>query len=123
MHFISLPQATALTARYRAYREAILADLYQGQNILPLSETFDRQAFDFVLAQPGCSAIRAYYGMDEDYRVHLVVVGVDAEDRDILPVATLRRTDEEEEETGIIDRSIRCPEFCPPSSGLNSDGL
>jgi len=127
MHFISLAEAAALNARYRQHHENILKEAYQGQNILPLSETFDRYAVDTVLEKPGCTGLRVYYGMTEDLAVHAVMVGVDENNRDILPVTTgtsAAAAGETDEEDGfILERAIRCPDLCPDSSPLNSDGL
>ncbi len=114
-HFISLAEAITMTTLYRGNRETILNSLYQGQAILPLSETFDRAAFDAVLSQPDCSGLRIYYGMDADYKVHAVIVGVNAADEDILPGTATQLAEEEL----IIEKGIRCPELCPTASDLN----
>ncbi len=115
-HFISLQEAVAMTTRYRQHRNSILAAQHQGQNILPLSETFDRAALDALLAKPGCSAIRIYYGMDETLQLHAIMVAVDTENADILPAT---QKNEEGEDEGIVDRGIRCPTLCPKASPLN----
>ena len=65
-HVISLQEAIVLTKRFRENRETVLATAYQGQNLLPLSETFNRNAIEMLLNKPGCTGIRIYYGMDEN---------------------------------------------------------
>lgn len=109
--FISLPTAEDMTERYRDYRETILGNSYKNQNILPICETFDKSYFTTLLGQSGCTAVRVYYGMDEYYKVHAIVVAVDSEDEDILAA---------EDAVKIIEDSRRCPDDCPPSSPLNS---
>jgi len=117
-HFIPLTEAAEMTAVYRNHRETILRDEYRNQALLPLSETFDRAAFDSLLAKSGCTALRVYYGMKEDLKVHAVIVGVDAEGKDMLP-SSLAATGGSTEED-IIDNSLRCPDICPDPSPLNS---
>jgi len=121
-HFIPLSKAIALTSFYRAHRESILQTLHQGHDVLPISETFDRAAFDRVLSQEGCTGLRLYYGMDEDYQVHAVIVGVNANNEDILPTAssathTMAAIDEED--SFVIDKGLRCPDICGATSVLN----
>jgi hypothetical protein len=77
-----------MTTRYRAQKDAVLAPGLAGRNLLPISETFDRSAFDQLLAQPGCTGVRLYYGMDETLQLHAVIVGINAKDEDILPTPT-----------------------------------
>jgi hypothetical protein len=134
---ISLDKAKKMTRKFREQRERITIPGHTG-DIIPICETFDRSGFDALLAQPGCTAVRIYYAMDEDLGLHAVIVGVDAENRDILPTATSSPTslaattegtpgtasEEEpatgEEETGLIlDEGLRCPPSCPPASDLN----
>lgn len=132
-HRIPLDKAKKMTKFFRDHR---------GQNnipgqlgtIVPISETFDRAGFDALLAQPGCVGVRIYYGMDDTLGLHAIIVGVDAQNRDILPAATTSSTTTtlttatttesdltSEEETGIIlDDGFRCPPSCPPPSDLNT---
>lgn len=113
-HEISLDTAIRMTTPYRTLREQIIAPAYKGQDILALSETFDRSALDRLLAQPECKSIRIYYGMDAQLKVHSILVGVDGDGKDILPKSS-DATDGE-----IMEEGIRCPSVCPPASPLNS---
>lgn len=117
-HVISLNEAIAMTSRYRDHRNNILQPAHQHQDILPLSETFDRAALDLLLSKPGCTAIRIYFGMDESLRVHAVIVASNSENEDILPhsPAPSERGDEDD---FVIDRGNRCPPICPRKSPLN----
>lgn len=101
-HRISLETAVAMTSRLRS----------QDQKRLPISETFDRTAFDRLLAQPGCAALRIYYGMDEAMQTRAIIVGVDEKNEDILPTP-------ENPAGEIVDISKLCPPFCAPASPLN----
>ena len=117
--FISLELAADMTTRFRNNRNTILQSSYQNQNILCICETFDRSAFDTILAQTGCASVRIYYGMDENLKVHAIIVAADEEGHDILPGSTANFIDPEEDES-IIETGVRCPESCPPESDLNS---
>src|SRR5688500_12953207 len=86
-HFIELAVAEQMTALYRTTRETILDIKFRKQDLLPLSETFDAAAFRTVMDQPGCVKLRIYYGMSTDLKKHAIIVGVDGNDKDILPKA------------------------------------
>jgi len=113
-HFISLSTAITMTAEYRQNYEAILAPSVQNQAVLPLSETFNRAALDALLAKSGCEGIRIYYGMDENSKVHAILVAVDENNEDILPGSNI-----ETEPAYIVEQGQRCPVVCPPESVLN----
>ncbi|MEJ7912998.1 MAG: hypothetical protein WKF70_07575 [Chitinophagaceae bacterium] len=113
-HFITLQSAVGMTTAFRAARETVVKDEYRGQNILPIAETFDRSAFDTLLSQPGCTAIRLYSSMDAFLKIHTVAVAVNIRNEDILPSVVSGRL-----ENDIVENSMRCPEECPPSSPLN----
>lgn len=120
-HVISLDRAKEMTATYRTNRETILLPQNQGQDILPLSETFNRQAFDQLLGTPGCAGIRIYYGMDEQLKVHAVIVAVNESNEDLLPASAAQAADEAIDDPVIIDEGQRCPPICPEKkSALNS---
>ena len=105
-HFISLEQAKQMTATYRAEKE----------NILPFSETFERTAFDALLAEDGCEGIRIYFGMNADLMIKVIVVGVNDKNMDILPQeqgSTMAAGDGK-----IVEEGQRCPDYCPPPPHL-----
>ena len=94
-HRISLADAAAMTRRYRAEMpDSIKAGAFHADQVLAL------------LTQKGCVGLRIYYGKDKDGGDALILVGVDANDKDM--------TD------GIMDEFIfPCPPFCDDGSGLN----
>ena len=113
---ITLDQAVSMTTLFRTQKEIILQPKLQGKNILPLCESFDRAAFDKVLSQPGCTGIRIYLGMTPDLQVRTIIVGVNANNEDILPKSTPSTA---EDEGTIIEEGLSCPPTCPPPSPLN----
>ena len=117
-HFISTELASDMAARYRSHRELILAKDYQDQNTLAFSETFNRNVLDVLLAKSGCAAIRIYYGMDENFKVHAMLVAVDENNADILPDA--KQMELESEDNFVVEEGQRCPNLCPAQSPLNA---
>ena len=109
-NFITLQEAITMTHMYRGNNEKILNPIYQGKMVLPLSETFNREAFDALLGQANCQGIRLYYGMDDKMKIHMIAVGVNEQNEDILS----------ENGCVIIENGQRCPIACPPPSVLNS---
>jgi len=121
-HAISLEKAILMTTMYREKREQILTPQYQGSDVLPFSETFNRDAFDQLLSTPGCAGIRIYYGMDTTMKIHAVMVAVDNSNEDLLPVSSGESlAGESTDEPVIIEEGQRCPPICPEKkSPLNS---
>ena len=106
-HFITLAEARELTTAYKATKEALLNPLYVTRDILPNCETFDRAAIEAVLDQPGCTQVRIYYGLDANLAVHAIIVGVDANNDDLLP------SDPDAPNQQIMEKAHRCPDICP----------
>ena len=119
-HFIPLSQAVEMTARYRLEIENILAQEYRNRDILAISETFSRDAFDALLAVPGCAGLRMYYGMDETLKVHAIIVAINDQNQDLLPAAPLAGNNAVEDgDPPILEEGQRCPPLCPIGSPLN----
>jgi hypothetical protein len=110
-HSITTDEAAIMTRRYRKYREIILSPAEKGRDILPISETFDKKSIERLLSDQHCTALRIYYGMDEERKVHAILVGSNANDEDILP--------QDGGENQLIERGVRCPPQCPEPSELN----
>lgn len=117
--FIPLDKAVAMTSLYRKEKDTILAEPFKGKNILCISETFERGVIDALLAKPGCEAIRIYYGMDDQLKVHAILVAVNAKNEDILPVAAGKSGVVTEEEGDVVEEGKRCPDDCGSPSPLN----
>ncbi len=115
-HFISLQNAVAMTENFRKNKDHILAPEFKNQNIVPFSETFNREAIERLLSEGNCAAIRIYYGMDEKMKLHAILVSVNDSNEDILP---LEGAFSGAETPVIVEEGQRCPDFCPPKSPLN----
>jgi hypothetical protein len=68
---------------------------------------FLRKELDDLLAQPGCSGVRFYYGLDANGQDSLILVGVDKDGNDMVNGV-------------LIDGSFPCPPFCGGGNSLNS---
>jgi hypothetical protein len=117
-NLINLEVASKMTALYRREMSKIPGYPFMDENILPICETFDRAAFDALLNQEGCTSVRIYYGMSDDLKIHAIVVGVNSDNEDILPVTGIAEVSNTDEV--IIEEAFRCPDYCPPKSPLNS---
>jgi hypothetical protein len=115
-HLITLQQAIEMTSLYRKVKEDILKPEYQDKNILNIAETFNRSIFDKLLATPGCSSIRIYFGMNPDQQLRCILVAVNDKNEDILPSGTTTSADEE---PVIGEDGLTCPPICGTTSPLN----
>lgn len=116
-HSIKLDDAKRMTKRFREQKDSIMRDEHKGKHLIPHCESFDREAFDKLLQNENCKGVRIYYGMNEnENRIHAILVGFDAEGKDILPKegAIMDGTD-----PVIIENGNGCPDNCPPPGGLN----
>jgi hypothetical protein len=135
-HSISVDAAKKMTRHFREKKDSMLSGDYKKKGSLPVCETFDRGAFDEVLANPGCVGLRVYFAMDEELMVRVVIVGVNEKGEDMINQtgtqstafrSTLMASDTtgtdplpDGDGTGIIEQGTRCPDVCPPDSPLNS---
>lgn len=96
-HRIALEAAADLTRRYREAmaKGGVKAGAFHADQVREL------------LAQPGCVAVRMYYGRNADGGDVLVLVGMDANDKEL---------------TGglLLEEIFPCPPFCTTDSPLNS---
>ena len=96
-HTIALDDAADLTRNYRksAGKGAIKGGF------------FGRAALEQVLSQEGVVGIRYYYAQENNGRPVLILVGVDANGKDIV-------------DGFMAERAMPCPPFCSPFNPLNS---
>ena len=95
-HMVTLAEAGVLTANYRKQvgTEAVKGGM------------FFKEILEKIINQPGCVGLRYYYGWQENGTPALVLVGVDAQGRDIV--------------RGILgDASWLCPPYCNEVNALN----
>ncbi len=112
-HRILKDTAVKMTRAYRNNKEEILKPEYAGKNILPLSETFSKEAFESFMKNDKVKSLRIYYGMDDDMLTHAIIVGANEKDEDMID-----GTDENDGDE-ILEDAQRCPAICPPPSELN----
>jgi hypothetical protein len=116
-HSISLDEAKKMTKRFREQKDAIMRDEHKGRHLIRHCESFDRAAFDELLQNENCKGVRIYYGMkDDEHQIHAIIVGFDAEGKDILPSSNVAA---DSTDPIIIENGSGCPTVCPPSSHLN----
>ena len=96
-HRVSLADAAALTKRHREglHPGAVKAGAFHADQVREL------------LAQPGCVALRIYYGRDGKGEHALVLVAVDVNDKELTSGT-------------LLDVILPCPPFCTEDSPLNS---
>ena len=92
-HRIPLSEAAEQTKRYR--------------DSMSKGGLFLRGELDDLLAQPGCSGLRFYYGRDKDGMDTLILVGVDKDGNDIVNGV-------------LLDLHFPCPPVCGGGNQLNS---
>ena len=93
-HRITLADAVAMT---KAHRAAAANE--------PKGGMWPREAFEALLAQPGCEGIRIYHGRRPDGSKHMIMVAVNADGADMTA-------------STIMDLEHPCPPFCDASSPL-----
>jgi hypothetical protein len=81
--------------------------------------SFDRAAVEKILAQPGCARLRIYHGRDEKGKPNLILVGVDAAGKDMLPEKEgTAKVNKAVTQASIMEKSWPCPPYCDGSSEL-----
>ena len=61
-----------------------------------------------ILNQPGCKGIHIYYGIGDDGKKNLILVGATADEDDMI-------------EGIIVERLMPCPPICSSKNKLNSN--
>lgn len=125
-HRISLEKARAMKERYQTHKKIILKKDYEDKKIMIDCETFNRDAFDSILAQEGCVGVRIYLAMDDALSLRAIIVGVNDKNQDILPsegstgtVVTNAGSDVTTGTSGYIaEDGVICPPECPTPPSL-----
>jgi hypothetical protein len=95
--FISLEEASQMTARYRA-------TIQPGATI---AYAISKEFISRILNQQDCEGLRIYMGINEKDETTLVLVGIDSFRNDLSD--------------GLIaDNVAPCPSICPLSNSLNT---
>ncbi len=97
-HTISLADAGKLTGNFRKKTTS-------GGAVL--GHFFGAETIKKILAQEGCVGIRIYHAVQDDGVPTLVMVGVDANENDLVSGE-------------IAEWPLPCPPFCGASNSLNS---
>lgn len=102
-HKISKDEARKYTKRYRDKQK-------KGEPLpeaLPLA--FHRDAYDRILSQPGCVALRSYPALTESGEFTVVMVGVAVDGNDLV-------------DGELAQFAEVCPPHCSDANALNGDG-
>lgn len=92
---ITLSNASAMTAKYRRENPNQTLGHFFGKDII----------MD-ILKQEGCMGARIYYGIDEDGKKQLMMVGADSNENDMTDL--------------VVDLTFPCPDTCSNPNPLNS---
>ncbi|MFD2247106.1 hypothetical protein [Pontibacter ruber] len=97
---IELAQAASWTRNYRSKAVA------GAEGVVVKAHFFGRDILQQILDQPGCMGIRMYYARDEKGQKQLILIGADANGKDM-------------QEGTVADGSVVCPPDCTPAGELN----
>ncbi|TGE08059.1 hypothetical protein [Hymenobacter fodinae] len=95
----------------------------------PKGHCIKKQQLEAILNQPGCEGIRVYYGLDEQGNRKLILVGIDADENDIITetgiTSALRAAEvtdgaSEPSSTSVVTDLPPCPPCCSIENPLNS---
>ena len=117
-NLISLDKAKKLTGFFKKERGRLVNPGVPFKDVIPYSETFDRSAIDRLLNLEGCVGIRIYNGLDEEFKLHSIIVGVNDKGEDLVIPGTTEGADTEEGGL-VVEDGVRCPPTCPDTTLLN----
>ncbi len=108
---IALATAKRWTASYRQNEE----QNNPGETVTK-AHFFGKEKILEVLKQEECVGMRIYYGINDDKKREVIIVGTKSDENNILP------SNEDNADSGsgiVLDDSVWCPPFCPdPPDGL-----
>lgn len=99
---IPLPTARQWTANYRA-------TIKPGETE---AHYFGADIIQRLLDEDGSVGIRMYYAIDDQGKKQLLLVGVDEDGNNLLPVEGAAKSTEDEGAPIIVDQSFPCPPHC-----------
>jgi hypothetical protein len=118
VYSIPLSDACRYTRRWREAGNSIKAFTIDKQELLDIIDELG------LKHQKEIQQVRVYFGIKDDEKEALVLVGVDEFGNDITsfmkPGETTQKV-EGEEESGTYDFTRPCPDTCDEGSPLNSD--
>jgi len=100
-----MPNVRAQRRHFISCEEAVLLLRRRPAKITERGGHFPRAAIDEILAQPGCTGLRFYFGTKPDGSTTLVFVGIDGAERDMADGV-------------IVEDYYPCPPFCDATSPL-----
>jgi hypothetical protein len=95
----------SLRRHFISCEEAVLLLRRRPTKVTERGGHFPRAVIDDILAQPGCSGLRFYFGTKADGSTTLVFVGIDGAERDMTDGV-------------IVEDYYPCPPFCDATSAL-----
>jgi len=111
---IPLSRAKQLKANFKEKKGQLINPKIPATDVIPDSETFNREAIDRLLALPGCVGIRIYTGMDEEFKLRLILVGVDDQGKDLILQSSTTENLTAIAEGEVVEDGFRCPPYCKP---------
>lgn len=81
------------------------------------SMLFDKKIVTDMLKEARCEGLRVYNAMDDEGKLHFVLVGTDAKGNNLLPLgdeyAAKTILDSADGDPVLVDNGIPCPPHCP----------
>jgi hypothetical protein len=112
-NLIPLERAKKLTGFYKEERGRLINPSIAKKDVIPYSETFDRSAIDLLLKLEGCVGIRIYQGLDEEFKLHSIIVGVNEKGEDLIIPDSTEGGEPAEGGGFVVEDAVRCPPNCP----------
>ncbi len=83
-HIISKTEAESMISRFKDNQTDILNGSFEGQDIFPPSESFNREAIELLInSYEKYSGFRIHLGMNENKRVCLIIFTMDEDGNDL----------------------------------------
>jgi len=83
-HTLPVMDGLRMVDNFIANRETMLSQAFQGNNTLPVSETFNLKTIQDLICQYPAVGFRVYLGLDDNNQVRIILVGADSDGKDII---------------------------------------